>query len=176
MFMDSIASASPSRRSTAKTPRGKRSAEFIERLRLMVRQHRVCYEIWPLWSIAPRVRKGIGFELLLCGVNGHVIEEGGALHAVPSCEHCAQTFDELREIAEWALLLKRPPLAYDIQSFDHALHLAPPNRQNRNEIIITISVVHQTLSEGDCLKEVRERLAMLGIREDVWSAQVAANA
>jgi hypothetical protein len=104
-------------------------------------------------------------------VNGHVIKEGSALHSVPYCEHCAHTFDELREIAEWVLLLKKPPTGCEINSFDHAFHLAPPNRELRREIILTTVVLHQ-----ERLKEVRERLSMLGIREDVWYAQASASA
>jgi hypothetical protein len=171
MITESTASGSPQRKAYAKSLRGKRSAEFIEPLRLIARQHEVCYEIWPVWSNSQGVQKEVGFELLLCGVNGHVIQEGGALHGVSWCQHCARTFDELREIAEWVLLLKKPPTGSEIYSFDHALHLAPPNRQHRHEIILTTIVLRQ-----ECLKEVRERLLMLGIREDVWYAQASASA
>ena len=153
------------------TARRKHSAEFIEQLRVIARQHQVCYEIWPVWSNSHGVRKEIGFELLLCGVNGHATQEGGVLHSVSWCQHCAHTFDELREIAQWVLFRKKAPLGCEIYSFDHALHVAPPNRQNRREIILTTIVLNQ-----ECLKDVRERLLLLGIREDVWYAQASASA
>ena len=174
--------AAPARRH-AKLAQGKRSAELLEHLRLIARQHQVCYEIWPLWSASHGVRTEKGFELLLCGVNGHVFREGAMLHAVPCCEHCAHTYCELREIAEWVLDMKRPPAAYEIYSFDHALHLAPPHRKHRSEIVMTTAIFHRSDNkpgishrESECLKEVRARLSKLGIREDVLFTQQAANA
>jgi hypothetical protein len=95
------------------------------------------------------------------------------LHPVASCQHCLRSYAELREVAEWIVPLKKPPLSYNIYSFDYALHLAPANRQRRSEIIITIAIFDQTYKnqqdycESDCLEEARERLNNLGIREDV---------
>ena len=163
-------------RHNAESPRGKNSAELIRHLRSIARQHKVCYEIWPVWSILEGARNQIGFELLLCGVNGHLRREGGVLHAVERCQHCARSYSELQEIAEWLVPLKTPPLSYSMHPFDHALHLAPANRQRRSEIIITTAIYYQAYPnqpdhcESECLKEVRERLHNLGIREDVWCA------
>ena len=162
----------------------KQSAGFLEHLRRITREHQVCYEIWPLWSTSKGVRTQKGFELLLCGVNGHVVHEGGgSLHPVPCCEHCAHTYSELREIAEWILRLNKPASRYEIHSFDCALHMAPPHRQYRSEIVITITVFHPHAytsgdhwSESECLKEVRERLSKLGIKEDVLSPVVSSHA
>lgn len=173
--------AAPARRQT-KLAQGKRNAGLMEHLRLVARQHQVCYEIWPLWSTSQGVRTEKGFELLLCGVNGHVFSEGNTLHAVPCCEHCAHTYYELKEIAQWVLDMKKPPAA-EIYSFDRALHLAPPHRKHRSEIVMTTAIFHQSEHkpgdsdcESECLKEVRARLSKLGIREDVLFTQQAANA
>ena len=161
-------------RQEAKYSGRRQSVEFIRPLRLIARQHKACYEIWPLSSISEEVPTSSGFELLLCGVNGHLRRESGALHPVADCQHCARSYAELRAIAEWIVPLKKPPLSYSIYSFDRALHVAPANRQHRSEIVITIEVLveayQQDHSEGECLKEVRERLYNLGIREDVWYA------
>lgn len=145
----------------------------VERLRLIARQHQVCYEIWPVWSTVGGKRTQKGFELLLCGVNGHV-HEGNGLHAVPCCTHCARTYSELREIAEWTLALNKPPAGFEIYSFDHAPHMAPPHRHHRSEIVVTTGIFHSPdrkpgdyACESECMKEVRERLSKLGIREDV---------
>lgn len=174
--------AAPLRRQ-AKLAQGKRSAERLERLQLIARQHQVCYEIWPFWSTSKGVRTETGFELLLCGVNGHVFSEGDMRHAVPCCEHCANTYYELKEIAQWVLEMKKPPAAYEIYSFDCALHLAPPHRNHRSEIVMTAAIFHRSEyksgdshHESECLKEVRARLSKLGIREDVLFTQQAANA
>ena len=170
-------------REQPKTVRHTHSAGLVGHLRLIARQHQVCYEIWPLWSTAKGVRTQKGFELLLCGVNGHVSQEEGVLHVVPCCDHCAHTYAELREIAEWVLHMKRPPAGYEIYSFDGALHLAPPHRKLRSEIVITTAIFHSCdhkpgsrHCENECLKEVRARLTKLGIREDTLFMQPAGNA
>lgn len=160
----------PARGQQAQRQRRKLGAEPLEHLRLIVREHQVCYEIWPVWSTSEGVRTQSGFELLLCGVNGHAIRAGGALHSVPCCQHCAHAYSELREIAEWVLHLKKRPSGQEILSFDCALHLAPPHRHYRSEIVITIAVFHTAgdeRCESECLKEVRTRLSQLGIPEDV---------
>jgi hypothetical protein len=149
----------------------------MERLRLIARQHQVCYEIWPAWSTLGGTRTQKGFDLLLCGVNGHVVHEGNSPHAVSCCTHCAHTYSELREIAEWVLDLKKAPSGFQIHSFDRAPHLAPPHRHHRSEIVVTTAIFHRADHnpgdcESECLKEIRERLSKLGIREDVLSAPV----
>jgi len=156
---------------------------LLDHLRLLARQHQVCYEIWPLCSTAQGARTQKGFELLLCGVNGHLVHERSGLHAVPCCRHCADTYSELREIAEWTLHFKKPPSRYEIQSFDCALHRAPPHRHHRDEIVITAAIFHphghkaeDERCESECLKEVRKRLARLGIQEDVLCPPVSGNA
>jgi len=77
----------------------KQIADFLDHLRMIARQHEVCYEIWPDWSAGSGVSHQKGFELLLCGVNGHVFREKGGFHSVPCCHHCAQTYSELHELA-----------------------------------------------------------------------------
>jgi len=152
----------------------KQSADLLERLRLIVRQHQVCYEIWPVWSSEEGVSRQKGFELLLCGVNGHVVRERGGLHSVPCCQHCKHTYSDLRELAEWILDVETAPSRHKIHSFDCALHMAPPNRHHRSEIVTTASIFRPHGCESrDCpceneyLKEVRKRLSKLGIQEDV---------
>ena len=158
---------------------GKHKPDLVEHLRLIARQHQVCYEIWPLWSTLGEKRTQKGFELLLCGVNDHVIHEGNGSHAVSCCTHCAHTYSELREIAEWILDLKKPPSGFEFYSFDHAPHMAPPHRHHRSEIVVTTAIFYSADHkpgnhgcESECLKEVRERLSTLGIREDVLYAPV----
>ncbi len=183
MANESNATAPAQQRREAKRPWGKQTSELIKHLGLIARQHKVCYEVWPLWSSSEGVRAQIGFEVVLCGVNGHVRREGGVLHPVTSCQHCALSHAALREIAEWIVPLKKPPLSYKIYSFDHTLHLGPPNRQYRSEIISTTAILDPAYrnqrdcqSESECLKELRERLFALGIREDVSYVGRSANA
>jgi hypothetical protein len=182
MVTGSDGTASAQQRQEAKSPRRKQSVKLIKLLQLIAREHKVCYEIWPVWSISDGVRTPAGFEVLLCGVNGHLRREKGVLHPVAGCQHCARSYAELREIAEWIVPLRKPPFSYTIYSFDHALHVAPPNRQHRSEIIITTAMFDEAYHnqpdhcESECLKEVRERLYNLGIREDSWHAAASGNA
>jgi len=173
----------PSRREHVKTPRQKKGEALIEHLRTLAHDDQVCYEIWPIWSVSKGVRERVGFELMLCGIERHAIAEENALHAVPYCEHCARTYDDLREIAEWIISLKKLPFAYEIYAFDHALHLAPTTRQHRSELVLTTAVFFHTYHkaathdcDSECLKEVRERLSKLSIQEDVWLAVASATA
>lgn len=155
------------------TPRRrKQDVEILKHLRLLAREHQVCYEIWAGWSpTEPVTQRAAG--LLLCA-DGHAIRAGDIPHAVPCCQNCTRTYSELREIAEWVLQLKPPKFRHEIFSFDCALHLAPPHRNHRREVVITVKVFNgfnQTAGnqrcESECLKEVRTRLSKLGIREDV---------
>ncbi len=90
------------------------------------------------------------------------------MHAVPDCQPCA----ELRKVAEWILHLKKPPSGYEIHSFDLALHMAPPHRHRRSEIVITTAIFPFTWPQ---LEEVRERLSTLGIPEVVLYPRASGN-
>ena len=149
------------------------AATLVERLRVIARKHQTCYELWPDWSTKDGQKIQIGFELQLCGVNEHAVSNGK--HPVPGCPQCFHTYTELRQIAEWILPLEERPSRYEIQSFDHALHQAPAKRQRRSEVVVTIVIMHRKDfnrpvddCESLCLKEMRQRLTQLGIREDVW--------
>lgn len=148
---------------------------FVNRLREIVQQHQVCYEVWPEWSTKDGRKTQIGFELQLCGINNHIVSNGDSIHPVPGCPHCFRTYSELRDIAEWVLPREERPSRYEIQAFDHALHLAPAKRQRRSEVIVTIVIMHRNDfnrpmddCESRCLKEMRERLKQLGINEEIW--------
>lgn len=161
-------------------PHNEQSALLTERLREIARRHQVCYEVCPEWSIAEGRRIQIGFELELCGVNEHVVENGSRRHPVPRCMHCFRTYGELRQIAEWILPREEGPSRYEIQAFDRALHLAPAKRQRRSEVVVTIVIMHRRDfnrpaddCESRCLKEMRERLTQLGIHEDIWQSDGA---
>jgi len=61
--------------------------------------------------------------------------------------------------------------------------MAPPHRHHRSEIVITTAIFPFSWPqskdygrESECLKEVRERLTKLGIREDVLYPRASGNA
>lgn len=146
----------------------------IERLREIACRHQVCYEVWPERSVSEGRAIPIGFELQLCGANTHS-RAGGPNHPVPGCEHCVSTYGELRQIAEWILPMEERPSRYEIGAFDHSLHIAPPKRRRRNEVVVTIHIMHRhdfnrpvDDCEDQCLKEMQQRLRELGIVEGMW--------
>ena len=149
------------------------AATLVERLKEIARTHQTCYEVWPEWSTKDGQKIQIGFELQLCGVNEHAGQNGN--HPVPGCPRCVHTYGELRQIAEWILPLEERPSCYDIQGFDRALHQAPSKRHGRSEVVVTIVIMHRSDfnrpvddCESRCLREMREKLSGLGIREDIW--------
>lgn len=153
------------------------SAAEMERLRQIGERHQVCYEVCREWSIAEGHKIPIGFELELCGVNNHLLRNVAG-HPVPGCAHCLQTYDEMRQIADWILPREERPSRCEIQAFDRALHIAPTQRRRRSEVVVTIVIMHRRDfnrpiddCESRCLKEMREKLSRLGIREGVWLAE-----
>lgn len=156
------------------TPHDEQSALLAERLREIARRHQVCYEVWPERSVSGGRGIRIGFELQLCGANTHTSNDGPD-HPVPGCAHCVSTYGELRQIAEWILPREERPSRYEIGAFDHAFHIAPRNRKSRNEVVLTIHIMHRSdfnrevdECEDRCLKEMREKLVQLGIHEGIW--------
>lgn len=148
-----------------------------ECLRDIARRHQVCYEVWPERSVAEGRKIQIGFELQLCGANTHTSNDG-LDHPVPGCAHCVSTYGELRQIAEWILPREERPSRYEIGAFDRALHIAPRQRHSRAEVVLTVHILHRSDfnrevddCENRCLKEMRQRLLQLGIRQDLWRGE-----
>ena len=152
------------------------SAPQLERLRQIAERHQVCYEIWPERSVAGGQKVIIGFELQLCGTNSHVATKCG--QPVPGCKYCSETYEDLRQIAEWILPTEERPSRYDISAFDRALHIAPRQRHARSEVVLTVHILHRSDFNRDvddcesrCLKEMRQSLSQLGIRQDIWRGE-----
>jgi hypothetical protein len=134
-------------------------------------KHQVCYEVWPERSVAEEEKILIGFELQLCGTNSHVAAKDEN-QPVPGCEYCLETYEDLKQIAEWILPREERPSRYEISGFDRALHVAPNSRHSRSEVVLTIHILHRTNfnrevddCENRCLKEMKDRLQQLGIQE-----------
>lgn len=152
------------------------SAPQLERLRQIVEKHQICYEVWPERSVAGGRKIVIGFELQLCGTNSHVAAKCG--QPVPGCKYCSETYEDLRQIADWILPKEERPSRYEISAFDRALHIAPRQRRSRAEVVLTVHILHRSDfnrevddCENRCLKEMRQRLSQLGIRQDMWRGE-----
>ena len=144
-----------------------------ETLHDIVLRHQVSYEVWPEWSGCGGRARRIGFCVSICGVNDRVDCVHG--HHVPGCPHCSSTYDEIHKIAEWITLQEHPDCRFQIEPFDRAFHIASKQRWSRNEIVVTVKILHSHNVDGPvneaqdhCLNELRAQLKKLGIREGIW--------
>ena len=85
-----------------------------------------------------------------------------------------RTFTELRRIAERIMPEEGRPSRYEIGPWDGALRYTP-RRGLRPEVTLTIRILHRhgfdqpiDNCEKRCLKEMRDRLAELGVPEGRW--------
>ena len=146
-----------------------------EALRAIVLRHQVSYEVWPEWSGCGGRAWRIGYCISICGVNDRVDCVQG--HHVPGCQHCGLTYDEIRKVAEWITRKEQLDCRFQIEPFDRAFHIAPRQRWSRNEIIVTVKILHSHNVDGPvnesqerCLNELRAELKKLDVREGVWQA------
>jgi hypothetical protein len=150
-----------------------------ETLRNIVLRHQVCYEVWPEWSGCGGRARRIGYCLTLYGVNDRNVCVRG--HHVPGCPHCGFTYDALRKIAEGITLTEQQGYRIEIQPFDRAWHIASRQCGSRNEITVSVKILHRhdvdaplDDSEEDSLTEMRAKLKQLGVLEGLWQAATAA--
>ena len=149
-----------------------KAALTSEALQKIVMRHGVCYEVWPEWSAPGGRARRIGFAISLCGVH----ENGSAKNDVPGCSHCWRTYTELCAVAEWITPEQERTCRFEIGAFDRSWHVAPSARHARNETVATIKIFHRhnidaTIDDcqQQCLNEMRQKLAGLGVRENVWA-------
>ena len=154
-------------------------ATVLETLQEVVLRHQISYEVWPEWSGCGGRARRVGYCVSLCGVNDQVDCVRG--HHVPGCVHCGLTYDQIRKIAEWITLKEKPDCRFDIEHFDRAFHIAPRVRWSRNEVIVTVKILHShnvdslvNESQERCLNALRGQLKKLGVREGVWQARKVA--
>lgn len=149
-----------------------------EAVKSLIEKHRVCYEAGNEFALIKGARTKIGYSLRLCGVNVHA----GVEHSVPGCAYCRRTYRDLQRIAEWILpgeeTQKDRETQFKIEPFDSSFHIAPKDRKNRAEIVLTIQILHKSDinrpaddCEDRCLKEMREKLKSLGVLEGRWTGK-----
>jgi hypothetical protein len=143
-----------------------------EAMRAMALKHCVCYEVWPEWSASGGRAKRIGFAISLCGIHENAADN----QDVPGCSRCWRTYAELRTVAESILPERERACRFEIEAFDRAWHIAPSARHGRNETVVTIKLFHRhdinapiDDCQQQCLHEMCDKLAWLGIRENVWA-------
>jgi hypothetical protein len=135
------------------------------RLQSLVEKHTVYYEVSPEYMLVEDKPVKVGFELRLYGTHDH-----GSSRSTPGCERCVQTFEDLRQIAAWIVPREKRASWYEVQPFDHALHLTP-RHSLRPEVVLTLKILHREgfndpidECEERCLKEMQEKLSGLGVQ------------
>ena len=143
--------------------------ETINQLRDLIRRHKVCYEVWPENLVVNGQIVKVGFDLELDGVHEHMDNR-----VQPGCPHCQEVYKDLQRVAEWIMPMEERPTTYEIQPFDRAIHYAPW-RKLRSEVSLNIKIIHRhgfdqpvDDCEQRCLKEMRQRLAELGVHAGEW--------
>lgn len=139
-------------------------------LRKLVQLHDVVYDVRThedavVRSLHEAAVVKTGFDLSLCGTHDH-----GHSTMTPGCEHCVDTYGDLRKIAQWITPAEGRPSSYEIRPFDGGLHGVPSPR-GRLEVELRIQIGHrrgwdQPIDDCErlCLKEMEAKLKELGVR------------
>lgn len=134
----------------------------VAELKQIIERHTVRYEVCPHYEIAGGKRVMVGYDLELYGTHDH-----GQTRLSPGCRLCAETFVDLRRIAEWILPKEHRPSQYEIAPFDQSLHAAAGGHF---EVLLPIRIEHRhgffdpvDACEERCLKEMQQKLAELGV-------------
>lgn len=147
----------------------------LARLKTLVREHRVCWEVWPeQLAVKDRGPLQVGFDLVLNGAHAHDDNRPS-----PGCERCKLIFDHLHQIAEWIVPKAERPSRYDIQIFDHAIHFAP-ERHNRADVALTIKILHRSAIDApldECevlyLNDTKAKLIQLRAQHRQWKGPLS---
>ncbi len=146
------------------------SVDEFGRLKELVRQHKVCWEVWPEYHIDREGKRiQIGFELELMGT--HYRPEHSP---EPDCNECAKVYQELKRIAQWITPKEERDSYYEIGVFDASIHYAS-QRKFRKEVTLSIKIMHREgfdrptdACEVRCLTEMEEKLQKLGAHKGNW--------
>jgi len=133
-------------------------------LKELVRQHKVCWEVWPVYHIDRKGEKvQIGFELELAGTHHEPKEP-----PKPGCAECVTVYNDLRRIGQWIIPKEDHLSRYEIGIFDSSIHYAA-KRKFRKEVALTIKILHKDKfhdptdeCEVRCLNEMEQKLKALG--------------
>lgn len=142
-----------------------------ESVRDLIEMHRVCYEWSNEYEMVNGVRTATGYSLRLYGDNVEHKADDAESVLVPGCPVCRKTYNDLLCVAHWILPKEKRESVYKIEPFDSAFHFAP-NRSWREEIVLTIQILHRDditrpkdECENRCLAEMSARLKKLGVLE-----------
>ena len=147
--------------------------EDFNRLRELVKRHKVCWQVWPEYHIDREGKKiQIGFELNLIGTHDHpkqIIE--------PGCPECMKIYEDLIRVAHWIIPKEERNILYEIRVFDASIHYSS-QRRFRPEVFLTIKIMHREgfdqptdSCEVQELNEMEENPEKLGAHKGNWGSQ-----
>lgn len=137
----------------------------VPELAALAREHHMHFDVTPDVVIRGEQRISVGFEVRLWATHAR-----GA-QALPGCPKCRDLAASIRPLAEWAIPSERRPTRIEIEPFHPALY---DSRElpGADEIAVAIAIAHRDrwdapvdACEERCLKEIRQRLRTIGIRE-----------
>jgi hypothetical protein len=150
-----------------RTPEIKRKLSY---LRNLVRKHRVCWEVWPLfYSDNTGNKVQIGFDLEIFGTHSN---EEQTLE--PGPQESAEILRDLKKVAESIIPKEQQYCRSEIQVFDNLIQFSPL-RRFRDDFTVGIKITHRSgydrpvdACEIECLKQIQENLHKLGAQKGRW--------
>lgn len=151
----------------------KGASQAEEKLKSLVQQHKICWEVIPKQiPVKDGAPLKIGFHLMLHGTHAP------GKHPIPGCEKCVHIFSDLRKIATWIIPKEERQSRYEIITFDRSLGYSLA-RQNRPDVSLTIKIVHRSKVDRPvaecqvlCLNEMKAKLSELGVPEKRWRERI----
>jgi hypothetical protein len=152
--------------------------EESNRIRELVRRHKVCWEVQPEYHIDREGKKiQIGFELQLTGTH-HEPKEPPS----PGCPECVKVYSDLLQIAESILPKADRKSRYEISVFDSSIRYSS-RRKFRGEMSLSIRILHKGKFDDstddcqvECLEEMEGKLKELGAQKGEWTEPLKTHA
>ncbi len=145
----------------------------------LVKRYRVCWEVWPEYSMVDGQEKLVGFELTLSGTH-----ESATQHTGPGCLSCRRIYSALHSLTEWVFPQEEQPSIYQSRSYEAALRYSAVRGSQaalavKIEVTLKVKIVLLKKFEqpaDECEKrcrETKEHLSELGTCERPWSLRSA---
>ena len=139
-------------------------------VRELVQQHKICWQVWPLRYTDPKEGvRAIGYRLELLGTHHEPQHTPD-----PGCDECVKVYSALERVARSILPKEERDSVCRVGIFDHALRFSP-RRGFRKDVELAITIQHRTgltdpvdECEIRCVREMEERLRMLGVHQNEW--------
>ena len=139
-------------------------------LKKLVRKHRVCWEVWPLFYLGKDGDKvQIGFDLEVIGTHS---DDQQTLE--PGSQESAEILQDLKKVAEFIVPQEKQYCRSEIQVFENLIQFSPL-RKFRDDFTVGIKITHRSgydrpvdTCEIECLKQIEEKLKKLGAQKGHW--------